>query len=486
MIIIALLAAASASAQSGLTGYWTGTYSTSIQVSNCQNKTFTSSGNVAVTFLQTGTSLLGRMDRTNVLVFNGNCTPTNQEITRAIVGLVNGTSVVWAHPNDSNGTQFNGNVDGDNLTVQLSNNFGGSGTVTLSRAAATPPAADITGSWSGTFSLTDHCANGGTQAYAGALTLGLTQTGSSAAGVLTMQNVPLYDQNCNKLATLTMSLATAGTVSGSTFTGGVFDPSGSFEFPISVTIGNGTLSGTVSGASLTSTAGTFNLTRSSTATPASDFAGTYSGSYSETDNDGLFCFNVGALSYGDAASLSLVQSGNDVSGALVFQNPLQISSDGFGNCLIFSVSQEVLPLYGTLSGSTLNLTTPLGGSVAQFAVTFGSNSVSGTILDSFGDQASFDATRTSAGAPPTVSTFKASPAEIVTGESTTLTWSTSNATSVSIDNGLGSQPASGSVTVTPTQTTTYTLTATGPTDTATATAKVTVVPPGPRRRSAHP
>lgn len=482
----ALLLTASANAQSGLTGSWTGTYSSSIQASGCQNKTFTSSGNVTITFLQTGTSLLGRMDRTNVLVFSGNCSPTNQEITRAIVGSVDGTSVTWAHPNDSNGTQFSGTVDGDTITAQLSNAFGGTGTVSLSRAPGTAPAADLTGSWSGNYNLTDRCSNGGTQAYAGAMTLGLTQYGSNAAGVLTMQNVPLYDQNCNKITSLNMAMGAAGTVSGSIFTGGVFDPSGSFEFPISATIGNGALSGTVSGASLTSTTGTFSLSRSSSTPPASDFGGTYAGSYDEADNDGLFCFNVGTLSYSDAASLSIVQSGNDISGALIFQNPLQISSDGFGNCAIIQVSQEVLPLYGTVSGSTLNLTTPIGGTVAAFNVTFGSGSVTGTIQDSFGDAASFNATRTAGPAPPAINTFKATPAEIVTGDSTTLAWSTSNATSVSIDNGIGTQLPSGSLTVTPPQTTTYTLTATGPTGSGTAKTTVIVVPPGPRRRAAHP
>ena len=72
-------------------------------------------------------------------------------------------------------------------------------------------------------------------------------------------------------------------------------------------------------------------------------------------------------------------------------------------------------------------------------------------------------------------TFVASPASIVLGSSTSLTWLVSNSTSVSIDNGIGSQPASGSMTVSPTQTTTYTLTATGPGGTSTAQATVTIV-----------
>jgi len=73
-------------------------------------------------------------------------------------------------------------------------------------------------------------------------------------------------------------------------------------------------------------------------------------------------------------------------------------------------------------------------------------------------------------------TFDVSPANIAAGGSSTLTWSVSGSTSVSIDNGIGSVAASGSTTVSPSATTTYTLTATGPGGTSDATAQVTIVP----------
>jgi phosphatidylinositol-3-phosphatase len=57
-------------------------------------------------------------------------------------------------------------------------------------------------------------------------------------------------------------------------------------------------------------------------------------------------------------------------------------------------------------------------------------------------------------------TFSAQPGTVASGGSTVLSWSTSNASSVSIG-GVGTFPASGSVKVTPTATTTYTATATG-------------------------
>ena len=78
--------------------------------------------------------------------------------------------------------------------------------------------------------------------------------------------------------------------------------------------------------------------------------------------------------------------------------------------------------------------------------------------------------------PPTVQ-FSASPTVVLKGGTSTLTWSTSNATSLTINNGIGtvSTPTGGSVPTGPVnQTTTYTANATGPGGNATATATVTV------------
>jgi endonuclease/exonuclease/phosphatase family metal-dependent hydrolase len=78
------------------------------------------------------------------------------------------------------------------------------------------------------------------------------------------------------------------------------------------------------------------------------------------------------------------------------------------------------------------------------------------------------------GVPPSVNSFVASPASISLGQSSTLSWTTSNASTVAIDQGIGSVASSGSVTVSPTSTTTYTLTATNSQGSTTATAQVTV------------
>lgn len=75
--------------------------------------------------------------------------------------------------------------------------------------------------------------------------------------------------------------------------------------------------------------------------------------------------------------------------------------------------------------------------------------------------------------------ISASPQTIIAGNACDLAWTSANADTVAIDNGIGGVPHSGSVTVSPTQTTVYTITAVGPggTVTATVTVNVTIPPP---------
>ncbi|MBI4912161.1 MAG: hypothetical protein HY823_05445 [Acidobacteria bacterium] len=80
-------------------------------------------------------------------------------------------------------------------------------------------------------------------------------------------------------------------------------------------------------------------------------------------------------------------------------------------------------------------------------------------------------------APPVITAFAANPSVITTGGSTTLSWTVTGATTLNIDQGVGTVSGSSKV-LTPNGTTTYTLTATNAAgSTASATATVTVVPP---------
>src|SRR5207245_11338927 len=63
-------------------------------------------------------------------------------------------------------------------------------------------------------------------------------------------------------------------------------------------------------------------------------------------------------------------------------------------------------------------------------------------------------------APPSVA-LSASPASVQAGQPVTLTWSSTNATSVTLEPSVGGLAAQGATTVRPSHSTTYTVTATG-------------------------
>ena len=138
--------------------------------------------------------------------------------------------------------------------------------------------------------------------------------------------------------------------------------------------------------------------------------------------------------------------------------------------------------------STLRWTTTSSASVSISGVT-GTQPATGSVSVSPATTTTYTLTATGAGgrvtaitsvkvkpAPPTVVVFAANPATIAAGKSSTLSWVTTNTTSVSISGVAGTHPARGSVSVSPTRTTTYILTATGAGGTATATTTVKVAP----------
>jgi hypothetical protein len=75
--------------------------------------------------------------------------------------------------------------------------------------------------------------------------------------------------------------------------------------------------------------------------------------------------------------------------------------------------------------------------------------------------------------PPLISSFTASPGSVIAGTPVTLAWSVAGATSLSLDQGIGSVTGQASTTVKPKSATTYTLTATGPGGAVTRTATAT-------------
>jgi len=79
-------------------------------------------------------------------------------------------------------------------------------------------------------------------------------------------------------------------------------------------------------------------------------------------------------------------------------------------------------------------------------------------------------------AVPIINSFSASPSTIIAGDSTTLSWTVTDADSVTIDYGIGTVALTGITTVNPTTDTTYTLIATNSAGPVIATVTVTVAP----------
>lgn len=94
-------------------------------------------------------------------------------------------------------------------------------------------------------------------------------------------------------------------------------------------------------------------------------------------------------------------------------------------------------------------------------------------------------TTTAPPARPTV-TLQASSTFIQKGESATLNWSSTNATTLTLTPAVGSVAPEGSAKVTPSDSTTYTITATGPGGSAEQNVRITVSPAGPPVTEAPP
>ncbi|MDE3167236.1 MAG: OmpA family protein [Acidobacteriota bacterium] len=131
--------------------------------------------------------------------------------------------------------------------------------------------------------------------------------------------------------------------------------------------------------------------------------------------------------------------------------------------------------WSQMSGPTVALATPTDAKTTFTAAAGQTYIFRLTVTDSMGLSASAT-TRVTAGNPQAarVVRFDATPNNVNAGQPATLTWIVEGASSVSINNGIGSVGLSGSRSVTPTATTTYTLTAHGPSGDVTATATVDV------------
>ena len=335
--------------------------------------------------------------------------------------------------------------------------------------------ADVTGTWSGTISGPQRCNNGGSAVATFSVELDLMQSGNVVAGSL--QGTGPNDACVAGSPAVTLVTPVNANVSGSSFSGTYTGSGGGIHSFIA------TVNGTSMNLSLNTGDGgplTGTLTQTSTQPPASTYTGTYDGTFTSTF---VPCGKLPPITFSGTLTAGFVQSGAALTGSATISNDKSDHLDAAGNCTVIDNGPSTALVTAQISGSSITgaFLTP-NEKAHSFAATIVGNTISGGETDNNpGESFTFSITRSSTATPgPAISSFAASPSTINAGDSATLSWSTINASGVSIDNGIGSQPASGSVTISPKQTTTYTLTGTGLGGSATASTTVTVNGAGPR------
>jgi hypothetical protein len=337
-------------------------------------------------------------------------------------------------------------------------------------AVAAPLAAQsFSGTWSGTYQIRD---SGCAIVATGPITVELNQGGSTVNGLFILQ---VTQSNCQAVPAFTAAVPVSGAATGNSMTGSAILPgsAGPASEAFTATLSPTTLS-------VTSTASdgfAATLTQTSAAPPDSSASGIYSGTYDLISNQ-----NGCTSEYKGTLDGPLTQAGPYLAGVLTVGGRQGLSGSG---CTLVPKPDVPTQLSVLISGTTISgydyiyqdngqatVVAPVSGTLIGTTLSGAASDPSGQNRGSL----TFVITRTTGPTTPSVVSFTANPATIAPGSSTTLSWATTDASAVTIDNGVGSQAVAGSVVVHPASTTTYTLTATGQASSATAKATVTVAP----------
>jgi hypothetical protein len=173
------------------------------------------------------------------------------------------------------------------------------------------------------------------------------------------------------------------------------------------------------------------------------------------------------------------QAGQVVWFDAVFLRALPASAEFTASRTTIAAGESVTLTWATVSAPQVSIDQGIGPKNRTGFVTVSPSATTTYTLTATGPVGTVTRQVTVSVVPPPTVTFSVEPSTIAAGQSATLSWSTTNASSVTIDHGIGLQPLNGSRTVTPGATTTYTLTATGTGGTTTRQATVTVTPPKP-------
>ncbi|MBK5259283.1 MAG: hypothetical protein JJE51_06800 [Thermoanaerobaculia bacterium] len=313
----------------------------------------------------------------------------------------------------------------------------------------------------------------GTATFIISVSMSLTQTGSTVSGNGTFARQIIDFAQCIPTGGIdTQPFSVSGTANGSSLT-----------VPLRIQSADGTIAMNVAGSSMSMSlsfpGSPFTADGTLSRAGGGGLTGTYEGTYTSTlspCNGKLPLFT-----YTGNLTLTLIQAGDSITGAETTFGDKRDNLDSNGTCTIKDVGSTTNTVSGRVTGSILTLTFESNRS-NTFTANVSGNTISATVAGEFaGEVTTFTVTRTSTTPPvPQLIRFSATPSSVAAGRYATLSWAVANVATVTIDNGVGSQPASGSITVSPSRSTTYTLTATGAGGSVTATTTVTVTGVGPR------
>lgn len=316
--------------------------------------------------------------------------------------------------------------------------------------------AQMTGSWSGTYTLTDQACPG---TLNGEVSVFATQSGNAFTAVIDIE-MKFFD-DC-VVSTQKVLFAASGSVSGNAFSGVIFAPLS--ERPAIP------LAGTIAGESWSAVATppgqtiTLSLTRWDTAPPGSEpLSGTWTGTYTvRTTMQGDPCTNLPLFTWSGPLKATFFQAYERIAGIVEMREVKDTDHGPGGRCSIIDMPDLRLAFMALLGPSTIAgaLFTQKENLSMTAAVT--TTTMTGSAVAEDGTTFSFSLNKVSPSPDPFVLEFAASPSVIRAGEPATLQWTVFNAAAASIDHGIGSKPVSGSAMIAPSSTTTYSLTGVAP------------------------
>ena len=163
----------------------------------------------------------------------------------------------------------------------------------------------------------------------------------------------------------------------------------------------------------------------------------------------------------------------------VFLRALPVSAEFTASRTTIAAGESVTLSWATVSAPQVSIDQGIGSKSRTGSVSVAPSATTTYTLTATGPAGTVTKQLTITVVPPPTTVFTVTPDAISAGGTATLSWTTTDAASVTIDQGIGAQPLSGSLAISPGATTTYTLTATGTGGTARRQATLTVTPPKP-------